>query len=130
MTTTTTTTTTKMPRELIERFREAALGGPKQGAENRGEPRVAVGAVVAVTVMPADAYSTMSTLTMKLDNFSDGGIGLLSGETVTIGSDVILQFRDGEGGGRRFDLRCVVCSCKAVADGVFRLGVKYDGPAK
>src|SRR3954447_15344051 len=107
-----------MPPDVLHRLRDAAEPLPKSGAEHRGEDRVAVGATVAVTVMPTDAYSAMCTVTMKVADFSNAGMGLLAGDVVSIGCDLIVQLPKNDGGGGtadgHFSLRCVVCSCKAV----------------
>ena len=84
-----------------------------------------VGTTVTVSVTPVDLYSTRSTMKMRLADFSAGGVGLLFGDSIAVGSDVTIHLPKQEGG--TFDVRCVVCNCKSVADGVFRVGVKFEG---
>jgi c-di-GMP-binding flagellar brake protein YcgR len=121
-----------MPTEIVARLREtvadASQCGGGGGATQREDERIPVGTTVSVSVSPADVYSTRSTLRMRVADFSGGGIGLLVGETVPIGSDVTIQLPKKDGG--TYYLRCSVCNCRSVADGVFRVGVRFEGMEK
>jgi hypothetical protein len=118
-----------MPVEILESLRESAEVLP-DGGEHRGEERVPVGTTVSVTVTPCDLYALASTMRMRVADYSAGGIGLLSGETVSIGSDVLIRLPGKPGGGTGFNIRCSVASCRGVADGVFRVGVRFEAIEK
>lgn len=118
-----------MPPEIMERLRESVtpVGGD---GEHRLEGRVTVGTTVTVTVTPVDVYSSVSTMKMRVADFSGGGIGLLFGESISIGSDVTIHLPKKGGAGGQFNLRCTVCNCRGVADGVYRVGVRFEGIEK
>jgi hypothetical protein len=116
-----------MPAEIVERLKETVTDAGRPNGQ-RGDERVAVGTTVAVSVSPSDAYSSRATLKMRVADYSGGGIGLLVGDTVPIGSDVTVHLP--KKGGGVFNLRCTVCNCKSVADGVFRVGVRFEGLEK
>jgi c-di-GMP-binding flagellar brake protein YcgR len=74
---------------------------------------------------------------MRVADFSAGGVGLLFGESISIGSEVMIHLPgrreadgNGGGGGGTHNLRCLVCNCRSVADGVFRIGVQFEGLEK
>jgi hypothetical protein len=117
-----------MPAEILDSLRESAEPALDDG-EHRDARRVPVGTTVAVTVTPVDLYASTSTMKMRIADYSPGGIGLLCGETISIGSDVLIRLPRKAGSGRDddgFNLRCSVCSCRGVADGVFRVGVRFE----
>jgi hypothetical protein len=87
-----------------------------------------VGTTVTVTVTPVDTYAERSTMNMRVSDFSDGGVGLLFGESISIGSEITVHLPRRQGG--RHNLRCTVCNCRSVADGVFRVGVRFEGMEK
>jgi c-di-GMP-binding flagellar brake protein YcgR len=117
-----------MPPEIMERLRESIEEVSGASSEHRGDGRVAVGTTVVVTVTPADVYAVRSTMKMRVADFSGGGVGLLFGDTIPIGSDVTIHLPKKQTG--VFNLRCVVCNCRAVADGVFRVGVRFENIEK
>jgi len=94
-------------------------------ADHRGDGRIAIGTTVTVTVTPVDVYAPRSTMKMRVADYSHGGVGLLFGESISIGSEVTIHLPRKLGG--NFNLRCTVCNCRSVADGVFRVGVRYEG---
>jgi hypothetical protein len=131
-----------MPAEILDSLRESAEPALDDG-EHRDTRRVPVGTTVAVTVTPVDLYASTSTMKMRIADYSPGGIGLLCGETISIGSDVLIRLprkaasASAGGGSNRsgsehdgFNLRCSVCSCRGVADGVFRVGVRFESLEK
>jgi c-di-GMP-binding flagellar brake protein YcgR len=125
-----------MPPEILERLRESVEAARSGAGEHRhGEGRVAVGTTVTVTVTPVDAYAARSTMRMRVADFSGGGVGLLFGESISIGSEVTIHLprgRNGNGGNGAgtHNLRCLVCNCRSVADGVYRVGVQFEGLEK
>jgi c-di-GMP-binding flagellar brake protein YcgR len=122
-----------MPPEIIQRLRESveAARSLATGEHRHGDGRVAVGTTVTVTVTPVDAYAARSTMRMRVADFSGGGVGLLFGDSISIGSEVTIHLprgRQGGGGaGGTHNLRCLVCNCRSVADGVYRVGVQFEG---
>jgi c-di-GMP-binding flagellar brake protein YcgR len=130
---------TTMPPEIMKRLRESveAAQSPAAGEHRHGDGRVAVGTTVTVTVTPVDAYAARSTMRMRVADFSGGGVGLLFGESISIGSEVTIHLprrREDSGSngstGETHNLRCLVCNCRSVADGVFRVGVQFEGLEK
>jgi len=121
-----------MPPEIMERLRESveAARSLTAGEHRHGGGRVAVGTTVTVTVTPVDAYAARSTMRMRVADFSGGGVGLLFGESISIGSEVTIHLPRGNNGGGTHNLRCLVCNCRSVADGVFRVGVQFEGLEK
>lgn len=124
-----------MPPEILEWLRESVEAARSGTGEHRhGEGRVAVGTTVTVTVTPVDAYAARSTMRMRVADFSGGGVGLLFGESISIGSEVTIHLprgnRSGGGGRGTHNLRCLVCNCRSVADGVYRVGVQFEGLEK
>ena len=115
-----------MPAEIMERLRESVEAAHSGKSGHRRSERVAVGTTVTVTVTPVDTYASRATMKMRVADYSDGGVGLLFGESISIGSDVTIHLPR-KGGGGNHDLRCVVCNCRSVADGVFRIGVQCEG---
>jgi c-di-GMP-binding flagellar brake protein YcgR len=118
-----------MPPDVMERLKqsvETAAGGAPR--ESRGDDRLAVGTTVSVSVSPVDTYAAQSTMRMRLADYSPGGVGLLCGDSISIGSEVTVHLP--KAGGGHYDLRCVVCNCRSVADGVFRVGVRFEGIEK
>lgn len=118
-----------MPAEIVERLKETVDDASRASGAQRGDERVAVGTTVAVSVSPSDVYSARATMKMRVADFSNGGIGLLVGDSVPIGSDVTIHLPKKDGGGNH-NLRCTVCNCRSVADGVFRVGVRFEGLEK
>ena len=114
-----------MPVEIMERLRESVSEACGAEGEHRGDGRMAVGTTVSVRVTPADLYAAQATMKMRVADFSAGGIGLLFGDTIPIGSDVTIHLPKKTDG--QFNLRCLVCNCRAVADGVYRIGVRFEG---
>jgi c-di-GMP-binding flagellar brake protein YcgR len=129
-----------MPPEIMERLRESveAARSPAKGEHRHGDGRVALGTTVTVTVTPVDSMASRSFMRMRVADFSGGGVGLLFGESISIGSEVMIHLpgrrdADGNGSGDRaitHNLRCLVCNCRSVADGVFRVGVQFEGLEK
>jgi c-di-GMP-binding flagellar brake protein YcgR len=119
-----------MPPEIIERLRESVAAAASGAAEEHraGAGRVAVGTTVTVTVTPVDAYAARATMRMRVADYSGGGVGLLFGESISIGSAVTIHLPRKSSG--THDLRCTVCNCRSVADGVFRVGVRFEGMEK
>ncbi|MDB5319074.1 MAG: hypothetical protein JWN40_705 [Phycisphaerales bacterium] len=119
-----------MPPEILERLRQSVeAAGSVAGEHRQGDGRVAVGTTVTVTVTPIDAYAARSTMRMRVSDFSGGGVGLLFGESISIGSEVTIHLPR-ERGGKTDNLRCLVCNCRSVADGVYRVGVQFEGIEK
>jgi c-di-GMP-binding flagellar brake protein YcgR len=128
-----------MPPEIIQRLRESVeAAGSITGEHRQGDGRVAVGTTVTVTVTPVDPFAARSTMRMRVADFSGGGVGLLFGDSISIGSEVTIHLppgRNGNGGnsgnaGGTHNLRCLVCNCRSVADGVYRVGVQFEGLEK
>ena len=122
-----------MPPEIMERLRESVEAARSVAGEHRrqGDGRVAVATTVTVTVTPVDAYAARSTMRMRVSDFSGGGVGLLFGESISIGSEVTIHLPKERGGGGKTDnLRCLVSNCRSVADGVYRVGVQFEGMEK
>ena len=118
---------TTMPAEIMERLRESVEAASAAWPDHRRVGgRVTVGTTVTVTVTPVDVYAARSTMKMRVADYSEGGVGLLFGESISIGSDVTIHLPR-KGGGPNHDLRCSVCNCRSVADGVFRIGVRFEG---
>jgi hypothetical protein len=117
-----------MPPEIIQRLRESVEPAAPQDEEHRIARRVAVGTTVTVTVTPTDIYAARSAMKMRVSDFSPSGVGLLFGESISIGSEVTIHLPKRAGG--TFKLRCTVCNCRSVADGVFRVGVRFEGMEK
>jgi len=116
-----------MPPEIMDQLRETIETAqvPTAAADHRGDGRIAIGTTVTVTVTPVDVYAPRSTMKMRVADYSHGGVGLLFGESISIGSEVTIHLPRKLGG--NFNLRCTVCNCRSVADGVFRVGVRYEG---
>src|SRR5205814_3569604 len=120
-----------MPPDVIERLKQsvttaaAAGAGANAARQNRGDDRLAVGTTVSVSVSPVDTYAARATMRMRLADYSPGGVGLLCGDSISIGSEVTVHLPRANGDGN-YDLRCVVCNCRSVADGVFRIGVRFE----
>ena len=129
-----------MPPEIIQRLRESVEAAQSVTGEHRqGDGRVAVGTTVTVTVTPVDPFAARSTMRMRVADFSAGGVGLLFGDSISIGSEVTIHLprgrngnggNGGNGGGGTHNLRCLVCNCRSVADGVYRVGVQFEGLEK
>jgi c-di-GMP-binding flagellar brake protein YcgR len=119
-----------MPPEIMERLRQSVEAARSVAGDHRrqGDGRVTVGTTVTVTVTPVDTYAARSTMRMRVSDFSGGGVGLLFGESISIGSEVTIHLpRERGGGGQTDNLRCLVCNCRSVADGVYRVGVQFEG---
>jgi c-di-GMP-binding flagellar brake protein YcgR len=125
-----------MPADVIERLKQSVTTAASAGADasagsrqSRGDDRLAVGTTVSVSVSPVDTYAAHATMRMRLADYSPGGVGLLCGDSISIGSEVTVHLpkAGGGGGGGNYDLRCVVCNCRSVADGVYRIGVRFEG---
>src|SRR3954452_23909954 len=83
-----------MPPEIMERLRESVEAARSAGnkAEHRhGDGRVALGTTVTVTVTPVDSMASRSFMRMRVADFSGGGVGLLFGESISIGSEVMIH---------------------------------------
>ena len=120
-----------MPPDVMERLKQSVTTAASAGAarQSRGDDRLAVGTTVSVSVSPVDTYAAQATMRMRLADYSPGGIGLLCGDSISVGSEVTVHLPK-SGGGGNYDLRCVVCNCRSVADGVFRIGVRFEGIEK
>jgi c-di-GMP-binding flagellar brake protein YcgR len=120
-----------MPPDVMERLKESVSTASSAGGarQSRGDDRLAVGTTVAVSVSPVDTYAAQATMRMRLADYSPGGVGLLCGDSISVGSEVTVHLPRAGGGGN-YDLRCVVCNCRSVADGVYRIGVRFESLEK
>lgn len=112
-----------IPELVLDTLRRCGSHDPL-GDELRRSQRFPMGTSVSVSVFPHDPDSLLSNMVMRVADVSAGGIGLLYVKPLVIGSEVTVTVEN-----RQFapaHLRCIVVSCKSVADSMYRIGLRFE----
>ena len=112
-----------VPIEVVDRLRRATEAARAVECQ-RGEGRIVPGTSLTVTVTSGGFEDASAPMCMRVEDFSAGGMGLLYSESVSVGSTMLLDLPDLDG--QRVLVHSTVCSCHAVADRIYRIGVRFE----